>query len=144
MEAQMVKVNIIVRELGRTKLDYALEFELPEIPKAGDYISIFRPDKPLHSEDIIVRHVWWNLHHSETAVKASEPPKIGAVKDIFVECDQAIGPYSHDQWRRTLEAARDRGVEIETFDVARFSVSEKELKDIADHAASELTPRPAP
>jgi len=38
-------VIIVVREEGRLKLDYSLEFEVPEVPAVGSYISIRRQDK---------------------------------------------------------------------------------------------------
>jgi hypothetical protein len=42
----MVKVHIVIRQIGRLKPDYSLDFELPEVPRIGDYISIHRPDRP--------------------------------------------------------------------------------------------------
>jgi hypothetical protein len=42
----MVKINLVVRELGKLKPDYSLDFELPEVPAIGSYISIQRPDHP--------------------------------------------------------------------------------------------------
>jgi hypothetical protein len=36
--------NRIVREIGKLKSEYSLDFEFPELPKVGDYISIHRPD----------------------------------------------------------------------------------------------------
>lgn len=121
----MPRVIISIRELGRQKPDYSLEFDLPEVPAVGSYISIFRPDST-HSEDVIVRQVWWQLRHPElrSSYDASEEAKIGNVRDIMVECDQAIGPYARDRWRSSLEAARDRGIEVEQFNVGRTSFPE--------------------
>ena len=128
----MVKFTVVVREIGRLKPDYSLEFEAPTLPAIGSYLSIERPDsKHGHTEDLVVRRVWWRLHHPETGGFATEPLKVGKLVDIQVECDQAIGPHSRDQWRSTLEAARERGVEIETFDIARFAVSEADMERVA-------------
>jgi len=128
----MVRVIIVVREAGDIKPDYSLHFDLPEVPRIGSYISIQRPDKRKpFGEDLIVRHVWWRLNHPETAASyESGKQKIGDVEEIFVECDPAIGPYSSDQWRRSLEVARTRG-NVQEFEVARLSVSEAELEEIA-------------
>lgn len=126
----MPKIVLVVRELGRTKPEYSLEFELPEIPKAGDYISISRPDVPEpFSEDVVVRKVWWRLFHPETGGTSSDPQKVGRLTEVMVECDQAIGPYALDRWRDSLEAARERGIEVEEFDVQRFSVRQSDLSD---------------
>lgn len=123
-----MRIVIVVREVGGLKPDYSLDFEVPAIPSPGDYLSIQRPDKPKpYGEDVIVRQVWWRLEHPETASVSSGPPKIGKVEEIFVECEPAIGPWSSDQWRDSLERQRARG-EVKTFDVARLSVRQDALK----------------
>lgn len=124
----MVQVTIVVRELGRLKPDYSLQFALPAVPHEGDYISIFRPDAEPHTEDVVVRKVWWHLRHGETRVATPEDdPVNGRVQDIMVECDQAIGPYATDRWRDHLEAAAAAGVHVERFEVERFSVRQDAL-----------------
>jgi hypothetical protein len=123
-----VRVTVVVREVSRLKPDYSLNFDLPAVPSPGSYISIQRPDKPEpYGEDMIVRQVWWRLHHPETGGFGSEPPKIGGLTEIFVECEQAIGPYSSDHWRDTLTGKRANGVDVPEFEVARFSVREDSL-----------------
>ena len=124
----MVKINLVVRELNRLKPDYSLNFELPEVPAIGSYISIQRPDHPEpYGEDVVVRRIWWRLKHPETATLSSNPPKIGAVNEIFVECEVAIGPYSSDAWLKSANAGKARGANVEEFDVERFAVGESEL-----------------
>jgi hypothetical protein len=119
----MVHVLIVVREVGRLNPDYSLDFDLPEVPAVGSYISIHRPDKPEpYGEDMIVEKVWWRLSHPETAGFGSDTPKVGKVKEIMVECVQAIGPYSSDKWRDMLEAHRARGAEIPEFEIARVQI----------------------
>ncbi len=120
----MVRVNLVIREVGRLKPDYSLDFELPEVPRPGDYISIHRPDKPKpYGEDVIVEKVWWQLEHPETSGFGSTAPKIGKLEEITVECKPAIGPYASDHWRDIHKAARERG-EVPEFEVARLSVRE--------------------
>jgi hypothetical protein len=123
------KMTIVIRELGKTKPDYSLVFDLPEIPRVGDYISIHRPNKPEpYGEDLIVRYVWWRLEHPETrSVVTAGTERTGGLKEIFVECDPAVGPHSSDDWRDSLEAARDRGATVEEFKVSRLSVRESDL-----------------
>ena len=125
----MLEIVVVVRELGRLKPDYSLHFTVPEVPAIGSYLSIQRPDHPEpFGEDLIVRRVWWRLAHPETGGVGSDPPKQGGVTEIFVECDQALSPYSSDRWRQMLEAARERGAEVEEFEVSRFSIRESDLK----------------
>lgn len=123
----MIRVNIVIREVGKLKPDYSLEFDLPEVPSVGSYISIQRPDKPKpYGEDMIVRQVWWRLNHPETAGYGTEPLKVGDLGEIMVECEPAIGPYSSDAWRESLEMQSGHA-RIEQFEVARVSIREREL-----------------
>jgi hypothetical protein len=125
----MVRINLVVRELGRLKPDYVLDFELPEVPAVGAYISIQRPEHEAEwGEDVIVRKVWWRLKHPETGTRASNPPKLGTVREIIVECDVATSPWSSDQWLKSAEAARAHGVNVEALEVARLNVRESELE----------------
>lgn len=125
----MIEIVLVVRELGNKKPDYSLNFLLPEVPRVGDYISIHRPDKAEpFSEDVVVRHIWWRLEHPETgSMKSPDIENRGSVTEIFVECDPALGPYASDDWRKMMLAARDRGLEVTQFEVARFSVRESDL-----------------
>jgi hypothetical protein len=128
MEAKMVAVIVVVREIDRTKPEYSLHFELPELPRIGDYISVYRPDSQFHTEDLVVRHIWWHLQYDDTrGVVESGHEHVGKVREIMIECDQAIGPHSRDRWRQTLTNAKNKGVDVVEFEIARFSVSEAEL-----------------
>lgn len=91
----MTRITVVVREVGKLDPEYSLSFEVPEVPKPGAYISIHRPDKPEpYGEDMIVERVWWRLKHPQTRASFSghEPPKIGSLNEIVVECVQATGP----------------------------------------------------
>lgn len=122
----MFEVTVVVREAGKLKPDYSLPFSLPALPREGDYISITRPDTPeLWSEDAVVRKVWWRLAHPDTGTMGSG--KAGRASEIFVECDIAEGPGSSDQWRKVVSTAREKGVDVPTFEVARLSVRQSDL-----------------
>jgi hypothetical protein len=124
----MIKVCIIIREPGRTKPDYSLDFNLPTLPRKGDYISVQRPDKPSPwGEDMIVREIWWRLNHPETGGSSSSQPKVGAVHEIMIECEPATSPYSSDNWKKYVEGYSSPK-DVPTFDVARLDVREGDLK----------------
>jgi hypothetical protein len=127
----MTKAIVIIREIGREKPDYSLSFNFPELPRIGDYISVHRPDAK-HTEDLVVRHVWWHLEFPEAAAVVSDPVPVGKTREVFVECDPAIGPYARDHWKASLNAAKDRGVDVVEFGVSRFSISEGELAKIGE------------
>jgi len=125
----MVKITLMVRELGGLKPDFSLQFELPEVPAVGSYISVQRPEHEAEwGEDVIVRKIWWRLRHPETAAVASPPLKVGAVREIVVECEVATSPWSSDRWLKSAEFARARGVHVGAFEVARLNIRESDLK----------------
>jgi hypothetical protein len=129
----MVQVNIVVLEIGKLKPDFSLDFELPEVPAVGSYISILRPDTPEpYGEDLVVRKIWWRLKHPETRDSEASPAKIGSFHEIFVECNQAAGPYSSESWLSLLDSAKKRGVEIEEMRVSRLSAPESEIRKELD------------
>jgi hypothetical protein len=112
----MPAIVLVVREPGQLKVEFSLQFVVPEIPRVGDYISVTRIDvrEPL-SEDYIVRKIWWRLHHRGDADDE------GGVSEIFVECDTACGPYATREWQQRVAQARAREVNVENFEVARVT-----------------------
>jgi hypothetical protein len=122
----MIKFTVVVREVGRLKPDYSLDFQAPTLPREGEYISIQRPDRQSpYGEDMIVRKVWWRLLHAETGAM-SQMEATGAVDEIYVECEPASGPWSSAQWLRLVEGGRTAGHDVPAFDVARLSIPEPE------------------
>lgn len=120
----MAEFIVCVREPGSLEIDYALNFEAPELPRIGDYISIQRPDKPApFGEDMIVRAVWWRLFHPEVDGFAAEQ-KVGGVTEIFVECEPALSPYSSENWKLFL----GRRADTPELQVVRFAVDEETLR----------------
>ena len=114
----MIKVILVIRELNKHKPASYLSFDVPELPRVGDYVSIFRGEGAVGSEDVVVRHVWWHLRHS------NDGSGVGNVRDIMVECDAAIGPYATETWRGTTDAAKAEGAYIAQFRVSRNVFSE--------------------
>jgi hypothetical protein len=111
----MVQVVIVVREPGDLETNDTFEFDLPEVPAIGSYISIRELDmRDPYGKDLVVRRVWWRLKHAAPGATSA-----GSLIEIFVECDPATGPYSSERWRAALERARARGIEIEEFEVSR-------------------------
>lgn len=119
----MVKFLVVVREPGRMEPDYSLEFEAAALPREGDYLSVQRPDheRPW-GEDMIVAKVWWRMSYPGTGPIALDPPEVGRLEEIFVDCVPAIGPYSSDRWRDSLTRA---GAPL--LEVSRCSMRESEM-----------------
>lgn len=122
-----MKVTVIVREMGRLKPDYSLDFDIPAIPQIGSYISIQRPDKPApYGEDVIVRRVWWRLKHPETG-GFSDNSKIGGMDEILLECEVATSPYSSDDWLKLANGAKHQGINVEQFEVERIDLRQSDI-----------------
>ncbi len=49
--------------------EYSLAFDLPSIPRAGDYVLTTRPDNPAVTEDFIVKRTWWRLMHPASGTR---------------------------------------------------------------------------
>jgi hypothetical protein len=100
----MIRFVVVVREPGALGPDYSLEFEAPALPREGDYLSVQRPDheRPF-GEDMIVAKVWWRLSYPGTEPVVFDSGEVGSLDEIFVECIPAVGPYSTDRWRDSLE-----------------------------------------
>jgi len=124
-----MQIIVVIREPGGPSPDYSLKFEVPVVPQIGAYLSIHRPDTPEpFGEDMVVRQVWWRLHHPETAGATMAPGKVGSVVEIFVECEPAIGPYSSERWRKSVER---HGCPAATLDVVRrIEATEADLRDM--------------
>jgi hypothetical protein len=125
----MVRVTIYVRQPGDQNPDFSLVFDLPEMPRPGDYISIHRDDKETpHTEDLVVQHVWWNLETTETRSFAEQGrQRVGNLKEIVVECEMALGPWSTDKWRDMMLHREGKGGTIKRFDISRLSIRERDL-----------------
>ncbi len=118
----MLEVIIVIRKPATLKPMGWYTFNLPELPRPGDYLSIAGPDirAPL-GQDLIVRHVWWRLIHPAAGAPPDERAQ-GHVQEIFVEADIAEGPYASEAWKAEIALARARGATVEQFQVARISV----------------------
>ena len=76
-----MKVRLAFVPPGGGETDYSLEFELPNAPSSGDYITIQR-DGGTGCENFIVRRSWWNLSvHADGSN--------GQLGELWVECEFA-------------------------------------------------------
>ncbi len=91
-----MKVMLVFVPPGGGEADYTLSFDLPGVPQPGDYISIRRGDEA-QTEDFIVRRTLWHLETPETRTHHdSDDVQYGEARDIAVECEFAVGPFSSD------------------------------------------------
>lgn len=131
----MFRVHVVVRETGGLTPEYAMDFDLPMLPRVGTYLSVQRPDDPSGmTEDLVVRQVWWRMRHPDRHQPrpANVGGGIGELSEIYIECAKAIGPYSTAAWRTELLSAESGGREVEVFDVepAPFTVGETDEPDM--------------
>jgi hypothetical protein len=97
----MINVRLLFVPPGGGETNYGLDFNLPSIPQPGDYITVTRPNQE-GSEDFIVRRTWWQLEYPEgpnTQDARTFTP--GALKNAYVECEFAKGPFSSESHLRS-------------------------------------------
>lgn len=93
---------------GGGETDYSLDFEVPELPREGDYICITRPGQT-GNEDFIVRRVWWAL---ETE---AEPKGPGKVTSIHVECEYAVSDFSSESHAKVAKGSGAKSFDISLY-----------------------------
>jgi hypothetical protein len=102
-------VKLVFVPPGGGEADYSLDFELPGVPRAGDYISVMRPNQQ-GTEDFIVRRTWWTLEYPDAPmVQDAKNAARGSTKDVVVECEFAKGHYSSEAHQRACEAYGRKG-----------------------------------
>ena len=120
----MIKFTVVVRNVSSVYPDHFMDFEAPELPREGEYISIHRPDiPPPCTQDMVVKKVWWQLDHP-TKGEEEDTQEVGTLKGIFVECAPAIGPYSSKEWLGMVDRARRLSVKVPEFEVRRSDKQE--------------------
>lgn len=96
--------------------DYSLDFELPNSPQSGDYISITRPGEQ-GTSDFIVRRSWWSLEHpSNELYGISQKMSRGTFASLMVECEFAKGPRSTESHVRACEMYKNRNGKLKEFE----------------------------
>ena len=107
-----MKINLSFVPPNGGETDYSLRMELPEIPRAGDYISIFR-DGTSGTEDFIVKRTWWQLSYTDGEIA-------GSVKEIWVECEFAQGDCSSEAHKRACESYQAKTGSLHIFDESMY------------------------
>ncbi|MCI4678293.1 hypothetical protein K9U39_07890 [Rhodoblastus acidophilus] len=135
----MVKAKVVVRDLDRSKPFHELDFELPEIPAIGSYLSIRRPDAaPPFGEDFVVHAVWWRLSHPAAGAEGGGAAEGGKLQEILIECGPATSPYSSDEWLRWADGARARGLCVPAIGAGRRAIRDGEPEPDATIPLEEL------
>jgi hypothetical protein len=111
-----MKVNLAFVPPEGGDVEYSLQFELPSVPQPGNYISITRPDQQVGTEDFIVRRSLWHLEHPTTG--AYGKGETGAMRELYVQCEFARGPYSSDEHRRMCDDFERGGREVQSFETS--------------------------
>nr|AAX14933.1 ORF108 [Xanthomonas campestris pv. vitians] len=107
-----MKVNLSFVPPGGGESDYSLPIEMPEIPRAGDYLSVER-EGHVGTENFIVRRTWWNLHFDEAK-------GAGTTKEIWVECEFALSPFSSESHKRSCAVYETRKGKLLEFDESMY------------------------
>ena len=105
-----MRVNLTFVPPGGGEADYSLEFDMPVLPRAGDNISISRPNQT-GTEDFIVRRVWWQLSHPSTGLydDGDKPRPMGKADAVWVECEFAESGWSSEAHKKAVAMYEVRG-----------------------------------
>ena len=96
-----MRVNLkFVSNEGEEPSD-GFDFEMPDVPRPGDRITIQRPGQE-GTSDFIVRRRLWILDYPECAPAHHHAGEsvTGAIRAVTVECEFAAGPYSSEEHKR--------------------------------------------
>jgi hypothetical protein len=105
---------------GGGEADYVLDFDLPAIPRPGDYISVMRPNQS-GTEDFIVRRTWWTLKYPDApTVQTSTTLVRGTTEDVVIECEFARGPYSSDNHKSACDAYDKKRGTAQEFEASAY------------------------
>lgn len=125
-----MKVTLIVVPPGGGEADYNLDFDLPAVPRAGEYITVARDDvlaNPQRAqggdfgiyECFFVRRAWWDLRYPHSR-PTSQPGDIGSAYMIAIEAEPARGPHMTEAHRRSCETYEAKGLTVRTFDNSAY------------------------
>ena len=113
-------VRLVFVPPGGGEADYSLDFDLPAIPRPGDYITVMRPNQS-GTEDFIVRRTWWTLEYPEAPmIQNSKNAVRGSAKSVAVECEFAKGNYSSEAHKKACDAYEQRGGTVSEFDASAY------------------------
>ncbi|MGL6075121.1 MAG: alpha/beta hydrolase [Fimbriiglobus sp.] len=107
-----MKVNLSFVPPGGGETDYSIAFDMPEIPRPGDYITIHRAGRS-GTENFIVKRTWWNLEFDDKE-------KQGKTMDIWVECEFAVSPDSSEHHNAACKSYESKKGQIKKFDKSMY------------------------
>jgi len=103
-----MRVHIVLPPTERVGPADGLVFEMPDVPRPGDFITIQRRGQE-GTTDFVVRRRLWTLEHPSCAPAhphAGEAP-VGATRAVAIECEFAVGSLpSEEHWKVPVGALR--------------------------------------
>lgn len=106
-----MKVRLVFVPPGGGEADYQLQFELPAVPQAGDYISVLR-DGASGAETFIVRRTIWQLSYPQSTSASAPEHEHGKASTIWVECEFARGAYMTDAHKAACDSYEAKGFAV--------------------------------
>ncbi len=114
-----MRVNLVIVPPGGGEADYSMDFDLPAVPRPGDYIGVSRPDSG-GVESFIVRRTWWLMNFPLAENSTSSAPAIGKVEKLCVECEFARGIHDSPSHKKACDTFEHRGKPIKEFDSTAY------------------------
>lgn len=95
-----MKVEIVLVPIEDKEPHQKLMFEMPGVPRAGDRVTISRPDQSGNTEFVVSRSCWaldypetGSIHHAGESI-------VGSTISVTVECEFVAGAYSSEEHKR--------------------------------------------
>jgi len=98
-------VRLVFVPLGGGEADYSMDFEVPAIPRAGDYI---------------VRRTWWSLQYPDTEGFTAKEGEHGEFRQAAIECEFAIGPFSSEDHKNACHRYQQKTGQLREFDDSMY------------------------
>ena len=92
-----MRVELVLAPLDVEEPHHRLVFEMPGVPRAGDRVTVSRPDQSGNTE-FVVKRTCWTLDHPETGspYHAGESV-VGTTASVTVECEFVAGTFSSEE-----------------------------------------------
>ena len=116
-----MKVSLVFVPPGGGEADYQLEFELPSVPQAGDYISVIRDGATSPGyETFLVRRTIWELKYPKSSSGLATNGEHGTVSTIWVECEFARGMMMTPEHEKACATYAARGYAVPKLDETAY------------------------
>ncbi|MFQ5954606.1 MAG: hypothetical protein ACE5JZ_06050 [Kiloniellales bacterium] len=96
-----MRVHVVLVPTEREEPAGGLAFEMPDVPRPGDHVTIQRSDQE-GTSDFIVRRRYWTLEHPKCAPVHPHTGEsiVGVTRAVTIECEFAVGSLPSEEHKK--------------------------------------------